>query len=81
MAGVAPATMSEMLPARVRCTAVAIGFNVSMGLFGGTAPFVATYLVARTADDFVPAYYVMAVAIVSFIAVLGLPETARKPLA
>ena len=81
MAGVAPATMSEMLPARVRCTAVAIGFNVSMGLFGGTAPFVATYLVARTADDFVPAYYVMAVAIVSFIAVLGLPETARKQLA
>ena len=30
--------MSEMLPARVRCTAVGIGYNVTMALFGGTAP-------------------------------------------
>lgn len=79
-AGVAPAAMSEMLPARVRCTAVGIGYNVTMALFGGTAPLIATYLVARTADDFLPAYYMMAVAAVSFIAVLGLPEAAGKRL-
>ena len=79
-AGSTPAAMSEMLPAEVRCTAVGIGYNLSLGLFGGTAPLIATYLVARTADDFMPAYYVMAVAAVSFIAVLGMPETAGKRL-
>ena len=38
----------------------------------------ATYLVARTADDYMPAYYVMAAALISFSALLGLPETAGK---
>jgi MHS family proline/betaine transporter-like MFS transporter len=79
-AGSTPAAMSEMLPASVRCTAVGIGYNLSLGIFGGTAPLIATYLVARTADDFIPAYYAMAVAAVTFIAVLGMPETAGKRL-
>jgi len=56
-----------------------IGYNFALGIFGGTAPLVATYLVARTADDFMPAYYVTAVALISFIAALGLPETGRRP--
>jgi MFS transporter, MHS family, proline/betaine transporter len=77
-AGAMPGVMSEMLPPHVRCTATGIGYNVSLGLFGGTAPLVATYLIARTADDFMPAYYVMAMAAVSFVAALGLPETAGK---
>ena len=79
--GVTPALMSEMLPAEVRCTSVGLGYNLGLGIFGGTAPLIATYLVARTADDFTPAYYVMMMAVVSFIALLGLPETAGKPLA
>jgi MFS transporter, MHS family, proline/betaine transporter len=78
--GVTPATMVEMLPTEVRCSGVAIGYNLCFGMFGGTTPLIATYLVARTADDFAPAYYLMAVTLVSFIALLGLPETARKPL-
>ena len=71
-----PALMSELLPAEARCTGIGIAYNVSIGLFGGTAPLVVTYLVARTANDFVPAYYVMAASAVSFVALLGLPETA-----
>ena len=77
--GVTPALMSEMLPAEVRCTAVGLGYNLGLGIFGGTAPLIATYLVARTANDFTPAYYVMAMAVVSFIVRLGLPGTAGKP--
>jgi len=73
-----PALMSELLPPHVRCTGTGIGYNVALGLFGGTAPLVATYLVARTGDDYTPAYYVMAVAAISFIALLGLPETAGR---
>lgn len=78
--GVTPATMIEMLPTEVRCSGVAIGYNLCFGLFGGTTPLIATYLVARTADDFAPAYYLILASLVSFITLLGMPETARKPL-
>ncbi len=71
-----PALMSELLPPEVRCTSMGIAYNVSIGLFGGTSPLVATYLVQRTADDYIPAYYVMAAALISLIALMGLPETA-----
>src|SRR5262249_35111768 len=71
-----PALMAELLPAEIRCTGIGIGYNVAIGIFGGAAPLVATYLISRTGNDFVPAYYVMAVAAISFIALLGLPETA-----
>ena len=74
------AVMVEILPTGVRCSASAIGYNLCLGLFGGTTPLVATYLVQRTADDFAPAYYLMATAAISLIATLRLPETARKPL-
>jgi MHS family proline/betaine transporter-like MFS transporter len=71
-----PALMSELLPAEVRCTGIGIAYNVALGIFGGTAPLIATYLVARTGDDFTPAYYLMAVSAISLVALAGLPETA-----
>ena len=71
-----PPLMSELLPPEIRCTSIGVAYNVSVGLFGGTSPLIATYLVARTADDYMPAFYVMASALLSFIALLGLPETA-----
>lgn len=73
-------TMVEMFPARVRCSGTAIGFNLCLGLFGGTTPLIVTYLVARTSDDFTPAYALMAAGLVSLLALHRLPETARKPL-
>jgi len=38
------------------------------------------YLVARTADGFSPVYYPMAVTLVSFVVVFGMPEAAPKAL-
>jgi MHS family proline/betaine transporter-like MFS transporter len=75
-----PATMVEMLPREVRCSGVSIAYNVCLGLFGGTVPLVATYLVQRTSDDFAPAYYLIAASAISLLVVFRLPETARKPL-
>jgi MFS transporter, MHS family, proline/betaine transporter len=74
------AVMVETFPAGVRCSASAIGYNLCLGLFGGTTPLVATYLVQRTADDFSPAYYLMATAVISLIATIRLRETAQEPL-
>ncbi|MCL1127483.1 MFS transporter [Shewanella surugensis] len=74
------AVMVEILPTRVRCSASGIGYNLCMGIFGGTTPLVATYLLERTANDFSPAYYLMGVAVLSLIVTFFLAETAGKPL-
>lgn len=66
--------LSEMVPARVRCSAVALGYNLCMAAFGGTTPFIATYLVNRTGDDFAPVYYVMATTVISLAVILRLPK-------
>ena len=58
-----------------------MAYNVSIGLFGGTAPLMVTYLVTRTGDDFARVYYVMGAAVVSLVSLLGLPETAGRPAA
>jgi len=79
--GSIPALMAELLPPQVRCTGIGVAYNISVGLFGGTAPLVVTYLVARTGDDFTPAYVVMGAAVVSLSSLLGLPETARQAAA
>ena len=51
-----------------------------MTLFGGFAPFIATWLIDRTGEPLSPSYYVMAAAIASLVVILGLRETARLPL-
>lgn len=69
--GAQPALMVEEVPAVVRCTAIAVGYNVTLGIVGGLSPLVATWLVARTADQLAPAYMVMAAAAISFLSVLS----------
>lgn len=77
-------TIGSMLPAlfptRCRYGAFCIGYNVSTSLFGGTAPFVATYLISVTGDNFVPAYYLIIASVVAFIPIVMSEETAGDPL-
>ena len=79
--GTQATTMVESAPARIRCTAVALGYNLCLGVIGGLTPLVATWLVERTQDELAPAYLIMAAAVVSFAAILCFKETGRKPLA
>jgi MFS transporter, MHS family, proline/betaine transporter len=79
--GVAPAAAVEAFPAQVRCVGVAVSHNLCMAVLGGTAPMVATYLIARTHNELSPPYYLMAAAAISAIMVLTMRETARAPLA
>jgi len=78
--GTMPVTMVEVVPAKVRCTAVALGYNVTLGVIGGLSPLAATWLVERTANDYSPAFMIMAAAAVSFLALLTFKETFRTPL-
>ncbi|MEV1024942.1 MFS transporter [Streptomyces sp. NPDC050264] len=75
--GAANASMAELFPARIRTGAIAIPYNISVSLFGGTAPYVATWLVTSTGYDLAPSWYLMFAGLVTLITVvLGVRETA-----
>lgn len=76
--GAQPTLMVEEVPAAIRCTAIAIGYNVTLGIVGGLSPLVATWLVERTADQLAPAYMVMAAAVISFLSVLAFRAGSAK---
>ena len=69
------AMMIELFPAKVRMSAVSIGYNIGFAVFGGTAPFVATYLIDITGNKLSPSYYLIASAIVSLIVFVMIKET------
>jgi MFS transporter, MHS family, proline/betaine transporter len=75
--GVLPTVLVEAAPSAVRCTAVALGYNLCYGLFGGLSPLVATWLVERTGDEIAPAFLIMASAAVTFLTMLWFRETYR----
>jgi len=70
----------ELFATRVRYSGFSIGYNVCVAAFGGTTPYVVTWLTAQTANNVAPAYYVVAAAIVSLLTILTLRETAGRPL-
>ncbi|GAA0203151.1 MFS transporter [Glutamicibacter creatinolyticus] len=78
--GTLPSYLAEMFPTRVRYSGFAVSFNLSNALFGGTAPFMATLLIAASGNLLAPGWYLMAAAVVSLIAVACSVETSRKPL-
>lgn len=78
--GPMPATMVELFPTRTRYSGVAVGYNISLAVFGGTSPLVATWLISKTGDITAPAYYVMAMAVISLIAAFNIKHThGREP--
>ena len=76
--GANPAAQGEILPQNVRVSAFSISYSVCLALFGGTTPLIAAYLLRRTADDFGPVWYLVVLSVISFIAVLTIPETRPK---
>ncbi|MEM5325354.1 glycine betaine/L-proline transporter ProP [Paraburkholderia sp. JHI2823] len=78
--GVMPSALPALFPTAIRYSALAIGFNVSVSLFGGTTPLVAAWLVEHTQNLMMPAYYLMGAAVIGIVSVLAMPETARRPL-
>jgi len=75
--GALPAVLVEAAPPAVRCTAVALGYNLCYGLFGGLSPLVATWLVERTGDEIAPAFLIMASAAVTLVTLFWFRESYR----
>jgi len=78
--GPGPAAIAEIFPTAVRSTWMSSGYSVAVAVFGGFAPFIATWLIARTGNPVSPSFYVMAAAAVSMAVIVRMEETAAQPL-
>ena len=59
---------------------MSVGYNCAVAIFGGFAPFIATWLVSATGSVYSPAVYLMVAALITGITVLRTRETAFIPL-
>lgn len=79
LTGVMASTLPALFPTRIRYSALASSFNVAV-IIAGLTPTVAAWLVEETQNLMMPAYYLMAAAVVGLITAFFLPETANRPL-
>ncbi|MET9712288.1 MFS transporter [Nocardiopsis alba] len=73
-------TYAEMLSASTRYSGIALGNNVTNTLLGGTAPFIATWLISVTGNDLAPAGYFVLTALITLGAVFFVTETRGSEL-
>lgn len=68
----------EALPARWRAGATGIIYAFAISVFGGSTPFLVTWLTGVTHNPLTPGWYLTVSAVVGLIALVFLPETAPK---
>nr|WP_280419966.1 MFS transporter [Nocardia carnea] len=73
--GASYVTYVEMLKASVRYSGLALGNNTTNMLLGGTAPFIATYLIDLTGNSLAPAGYFVFCALLTLVTVFFIEET------
>jgi MFS transporter, MHS family, proline/betaine transporter len=79
--GTLPALLPSLFFTNVRFGSLAITYNVSTSLFGGTTPLVVAWLVSTNHNKMIPAYFLMAVCLIGLIIVtLFVKETAGRSL-
>ena len=75
--GVLPSLLSEQFPVQVRAIGVSFGFSTAVSIFGGLAPLVATWLIAKTGDPLSPSYYLIFTALLSLAALIVIQRRSR----
>ena len=75
LAGPGPAMLAEMFPTHVRYTGLGLAYSLSNALFSGCAGLIITGLMKQTGNLDIPAWYVMATALVSIPALMTLNKT------
>lgn len=70
----------ELFPTRTRFSASAISYNLAYTIFGGSAPFLGTWLILQSGNKIAPAIYMTAVAVAVLLVVTMIPETARRSM-
>lgn len=78
--GVIPTALAEIMPTDVRCSGLSIGHNISMAIFGGGAPFLATKLIQGSESLTSPAYLLIAAAFLSLLSLFFMKERRGQTL-
>jgi MHS family proline/betaine transporter-like MFS transporter len=76
--GPGPGMLAGLFPVEVRSTGMAIAYNVGVTVFGGFAPLTVTWLIAATGSKLVPAYYIIAAAVLSIVVVGSTLSAVRR---
>ena len=66
--------MMEAFPVHRRAAGVAMIYSFGVVLFGGFSPFLVTWLINRTGNPMVPAWYLMAATLLTLAALRAFPE-------
>lgn len=76
-----PGSLPTMFYTHIRYRTLSVTFNVSVSLFGGTTPLIASWLVESTGNALAPAYYLTAISLIGFLVItLFHASTAGKSL-
>lgn len=77
---IGPAVYAEIFPTKIRAIGVGVPYSICIALFGGTAPYLQSWM-AQTFEGASPfPFYVVLLLVISGITVLSLPETKARDL-
>ena len=76
---IAAAINAELFPGHVRASGIGFPYSLTVALFGGTAPLLATWLKDIGHAEWFP-IYVVVLAVFGLVIYVRLPETAHRPL-
>lgn len=74
--GPAMASLTENMPHALRAGSVAILYALAISVFGGSAQFVVTWLIAVTGSAIAPAWYMAGAMVLGLVGMIGMPESA-----
>ncbi|WP_144511876.1 MFS transporter [Bacillus sp. FJAT-22090] len=72
---------SEIFDAKVRYTGITLGYQIGAAVAGGTAPLIATALLLKFNDSYIPvACYIILTAIISLLAIWAVKDRSQENL-
>jgi MHS family proline/betaine transporter-like MFS transporter len=78
--GPGPAALVELFPTRSRTSLMSVSYALAVAIFGGFAPFIATWLIQATGTPIAPTYYLIMSGLVSAATIWTFRETAFERL-
>jgi MHS family proline/betaine transporter-like MFS transporter len=79
--GPVPAALVELFPTSIRFTGLALSYNFSAAIFGGTAPFVYLQLIKYTGSIMSPAFYIMSFVLITLAVLVCYKDLYKEALA
>lgn len=78
--GPVPTVLVEIFPTKVRFTGVAMSYNISAAIFGGTAPMMAMVFERWTGNEFAIGYYLLILSAITFVILGYFNETHHRSI-